>query len=63
LDPSFEQAVTASMKPRWLRHMIAMPSPAPIPSFASSLARALVRSCTSEKVSVPSSSMIATSSG
>ena len=50
-------------KPRWLRHMIATPSPSLTPSSASAWASALVRSWTSLKVSVPSSSMIAGSSG
>jgi hypothetical protein len=61
--PSLEAAIVASMKPRWLRHMIATPSPTPIPSAASAWASAFERSWTSRKVSVPESSMIATSSG
>ncbi len=32
--PSFEQATVASMKPRWLRHMIATPSPSEMPGLA-----------------------------
>jgi hypothetical protein len=43
--------------------MIATPSPGPIPSSAMACAKAFVRSCTSRNVSVPSSSMIAVSSG
>ena len=61
--PSFDSAIVVSMKPRWLRHMIATPSPSRIPSSASAWASALVRSCTSRNVTVPSSSTIATSSG
>ena len=63
LAPSFEQATTASIQPRWLRHMIATPSPSSIPSREKACASALVRSSTCLKVSVPSSSMIAGSFG
>jgi hypothetical protein len=62
LAPSFEHAITASVNPRWLRHIRPIPSPHSIPSAASALASALVRSCTSRNVNVPSSSMIAVSS-
>src|SRR3954451_15478120 len=51
------------MKPRWLRHMIATPSPSPTPPSASPRAIALERECTSEKLSVPASSSIIGSSG
>ena len=60
--PTFAAAIVASMKPRWLRHMIATPLPTPMPSASSAWASALERSWTSRKVSVPASSMIATSS-
>jgi hypothetical protein len=63
LAPSFEHATVASMKPRWLRHMIATPSPSTMPASLSACASAFVRSWTSRKVSVPSSSTIAVSSG
>src|SRR3954453_1668538 len=51
------------MKPRWLRHMIATPSPSPTPPSSSPRAIALERECTSEKLSVPASSSIIGSSG
>ena len=63
LAPSLLHASTASIQPRWLRHMIATPSPALMPSRAHACASALVRSSTSRNVSVPSSSMIAGSCG
>ena len=55
LAPSLEQASTASIQPRWLRHMIATPSPALIPSAARALASAFVRASSCLKLSVPSS--------
>jgi hypothetical protein len=58
-----EAAIVASMKPRWLRHMIAMPSPTPTPSAAIARATAFERSCISRNVTVPESSITATSSG
>ena len=61
--PSLEQATVASMKPRWLRHMMATPSPSLTPASESEWASALVRRWTSSKVSVPSSSMIAVAPG
>ena len=61
--PSFEHATVASMKPRWLRHMIATPSPSPTPASESACASAFVRRWTCSKVSVPSSSTIAAPSG
>ena len=61
--PSFDTATVASMKPRWLRHMIPTPSPSLRPASESAWASALVRRCTSSKVSVPSSSTIIVSSG
>ena len=61
--PSLEHASTESIQPRWLRHMIATPSPSPTPSARSACAIAFVRSSTSLKLSVPSSSMIAGSFG
>src|SRR3954451_5475405 len=51
------------MKPRWLRHMIPMPSPGPIPISAKAWARALVRRCTRSKVSEPRSSISIVSCG
>ena len=63
LAPSFEQASTASIQPRWLRHITATLSPASIPSARSPWASEFVRSCTSRNESVPSSSMTAGSSG
>ena len=63
LAPSFEHATTASMKPRWLRHMIATPSPGPMPASRKACASAFVRRWISRKVSVPASSTIPTSSG
>ena len=61
--PSFEQETVTSTKPRWLRHMIATPSPSPMPASERACASALVRRCISSKVTVPSSSTIATSWG
>ena len=61
--PSFVHATTESIQPRWLRHMIATLSPAPMPSLRSAWASAFVRSSTSLKVSVPSSSITAGSFG
>ncbi len=45
------------MKPRWLRAMIAIPSPGFTPSSASARASALERACISAKVSEPRSSI------
>ena len=61
--PSFEAAVSASTKPRWLRQRIATVSPAAIPSALQAWASAFVRRCSSAKVSSPWSSMIAVASG
>ena len=61
--PSFEHATVASMKPRWLRIMIAIASPSLTPASESEWASAFVRRWTSSKVSVPSSSTIAVPSG
>ncbi len=61
--PSFDTATVASTKPRWLRHMIPTLSPSTTPSSESEWASAFVRTFTSEKLSVPSSSMIIGSSG
>ena len=63
LAPSLEHASTDSIQPRWLRHMIATPSPSSIPSACSARASALVRSSSSLKLSVPSSSITAGASG
>ncbi len=63
LAPSFEHASVASMKPRWLRHMIATLSPSLMPAARISCASAFVRRCTSSKVNVPRSSTIASRSG
>ena len=53
LAPSLETASVASMKPRWLRHMIATPSPSPTPPAARPRASAFERRCTSAKVEGP----------
>ena len=45
--PSFEHATVASMKPRWLRIMIATPSPSLTPASESECASAFVRRWTS----------------
>ena len=63
LAPSLFVATYASTQPRWLRHMIATPSPGRTPSAASAWASAFERSCTARKVSVPASSISAGSSG
>ena len=59
----FVDATLACMKPRWLRHMIATPSPSPTPARARPPAIAFERSWTSRQVSGPSSSTTATRSG
>ena len=61
--PSLAIATVASMKPRWLRHMIATPSPSLMPASAKELESAFVRSSISRQVSVPRSSTTAGSSG
>ena len=61
--PSLAAAMLASTKPRWLRHMIATPSPGPTPRVRSASASRLLRSCSSPKVSSPSSSTTPSRSG
>src|SRR6266545_4184355 len=61
--PSFDTASVASTKPRWFRHMIATPSPAPTPSAANPRAMALERRCTSAQLSSPISSTSTVRSG
>ena len=51
------------MKPRWLRAMIAIPSPARTPWFASARASAFERRCSAAKLIVPASSITIAWSG
>ena len=61
--PSFASAAVASTKPQWLRHSTPTTVPCPIAASRNPCASALLRRCSSSKVSVRRSSTTATLSG